>query len=150
MNAKIADISYEKDFYAWSIHNAALLKQGRISEIDIKNIAEELESMGKRDKRQLVNRFIVLLVHLLKWEFQPENRSSGWKGSMIEQRRRVNQLLEDSPSLNTEFDNKLDYAYVEALKQASIETGLDTSVFPRQCPYSKAQLLDDEFYPGEK
>lgn len=147
MDAKIADISYEKDFYAWAIYNAELLKQGRISEIDLKNIAEELESMGKRDKRQIVNRLIVLLVHLLKWEFQKENRSGSWKGSIVEQRRRIIQLLEDSPSLNNELDNKLDYAYFEAVKQASIETGLDESVFPSKCPYSKEQLLDDVFYP---
>lgn len=147
MDAKIADISYEKDFYAWAIYNAELLKQGRIAEIDLKNIAEELESMGKRDKRQIVNCLIVLLVHLLKWEFQKENRSGSWKSSIIEQRRRIIQLLEDSPSLNNELDNKLDYAYFEAVKQASSETGLDESVFPGKCPYSKEQLLDDVFYP---
>ncbi|HLC15529.1 MAG TPA: DUF29 domain-containing protein [Thermodesulfovibrionia bacterium] len=147
MNKTVSTILYEKDFYAWTLHNAELLRQGKIRDIDAINIAEELESIGKSDRRQVINRLIVLLVHLLKWEYQKESRSGSWKGSIVEQRRRVIRLLEDSPSLNIELDKKLDYAYTEALKQASIETGLDRSLFPIRCPYSKEQILNDEFYP---
>ncbi len=68
-------LSYDQDFYAWLMRNAELLKSGKLSEIDAGNIAEELESMGKRDKRQLISRLIVLFTHLLKWEFQPDHRS---------------------------------------------------------------------------
>jgi hypothetical protein len=144
-----ADVAYEKDFYIWALHNADLLREGKIAEIDSKNIAEELESMGKRDKRQLINRLIVLMLHLLKWEFQKRKRSKSWKSSIVEQRRRILQLLEDSPSLLQELENKLNYTYAEAVKQASMESGLDISVFPEENPYSKEQLLDDSFYPTE-
>lgn len=142
-----ASVTYDQDFYTWALHNAKLLRQGKLSEIDAENIAEELESMGKRDKRQLINRSIVLLIHLLKWEFQPKKRSRSWKGSIIEQRRRILQLLEDSPSLHQELDTKLGYVYQEAIKQAAIETGLKITAFPQNCPYSKEQMLSDEFYP---
>jgi len=147
MNKTASVISYDKDFYAWTLHNAELLRQGKLKDIDAINIAEELESMGKSDRRQVINRLIVLLVHLLKWEYQKESRSDSWKGSIVEQRRRIIRLLEDSPSLNTELDKKLDYAYTEALKQASIETGLEWSLFPIKCPYSREEILNDEFYP---
>jgi hypothetical protein len=124
-----------------------LLRQGKLSEIDVKNIAEELESMGKRDKRQIVNRLIILLMHLLKWEFQPDKRSGGWKGTIIEQRRRIRQLLEDSPSLHHELNNRMIYAYQEAVRQVSTETGIDVSLFPDSSPYLKEQILQDDLYP---
>jgi hypothetical protein len=141
-------ISYEKDFYQWALNNSRLLKEGKLTEIDAENIAEELESMGKRDKRQVINRLIVLLTHLLKWEFQPEKRSGSWKGTIMEQRRRILQLLEDSPSLNNEIDKKLNYAYQEAVKQASVEMNSDPLLFPEQCPYQKEYILSDELYSG--
>lgn len=147
MHEKVSNISYETDYYKWTMRNAELLRLGKITEIDAVNIAEELESMGKRDRRQIINRLIVLFVHLLKWEFQKDKRTNSWKGIIFEQRRRIIQLLEDSPSLNNEIDKKIDYAYSEALKKAAIETGLDESFFPDKCPYSKEQLLSDEFYP---
>lgn len=142
-------ISYDQDFYAWLMRNASLLKTGKLSEIDAENIAEELESMGKRDKRQLISRLIVLLVHLLKWEFQPDHRSGSWKGSVSEQRRRIFLLLEDSPSLSHVLKDKKDYAYQAAIRQASNETGMAPDCFPEQCPYSAEQILDDAFYPGK-
>ena len=152
MNKLLFDttVSYDKDFYKWDLYNSQLLKEGKLAEIDVENIAEELESMGKRDKRQVINRLIVLLTHLLKWEFQPEKRSGSWKGTIMEQRRRIVQLLEDSPSLYNEIDNKLDYAYREAVKKASLEIGSDPFLFPEQCPYQKEFILSDEFYPGEE
>jgi len=147
MISQITDNAYHKDFYKWAIHNAELLRHGKLSEIDSGNIAEELESMGKRDKRQILNRLIVLLIHLLKWEFQPDKRSGSRKGTIIDQRRRILQLLEDSPSLHHELNNRLEYAYQEAVKQAANETGIDVSVFPDKSPYLKEQILRDSFYP---
>ncbi|MDM8521752.1 DUF29 domain-containing protein [Desulfococcaceae bacterium HSG8] len=143
-----ANASYNRDFYTWIRWNTDLLRQGRLSEIDAENIAEELESMGKLDKRQLINRLIVLLIHLLKWEFQSERRSKSWKSTIIEQRRRILQLLEDSPSLHHLFKEKMSYAYQTAVKQASNETGFEIHIFPQTCPYLLTeQILDDEFYP---
>ncbi len=150
MTAQAITSYYDTDFYNWAICNANLLKKGKLTEIDAANIAEELESMAKRDKRQLINRLIILLLHLLKWEFQPSARSGSWKGSVIEQRRRIRQLLDDSPSLINELELKIVSAYKDALQQASVETNLDQSVFPEQCPYTKEQLFDGTFYPGEQ
>ena len=142
-------LSYDQDFYAWLMRNAELLKNGKLSEIDAGNIAEELESMGKRDKRQLISRLIVLFTHLLKWEFQPDHRSGSWKGSITEQRRRIFLLLEDSPSLFNVLKDKKDYAYQAAIRQAADETGMAPECFPGRCPYPAEQILDDAFYPGK-
>jgi len=138
---------YDKDFFAWTIHNATLLKQGKLAEIDIRNIAEELESMGKRDKRQLINRLVILLAHLLKWENQPDKRSNGWRGTIKEQRQRMLRLLADSPSLKSEIENQLDKAYESAVTISADETLIDESDFPKQCPYTVIEILDNDFYP---
>ncbi|MBF0551328.1 MAG: DUF29 domain-containing protein, partial [Deltaproteobacteria bacterium] len=93
--------SYDRDFYAWTMNNAELIRQGRFSEIDIEHLAEELEGMGRSEKRALISRLAVLLAHLLKWTFHPGLRCTSWKYTIKEQRRRVLALLKDSPSLQT-------------------------------------------------
>ena len=97
-------IDYETDFYAWALHNAQLLRQGRWSEIDVEHLAEELEDMGN-NKQELASRFIVLIGHLLKWEYQPTHRSSSWQGSINEQRLQINRLI------RTEFKTGFDGSY---------------------------------------
>src|SRR5262245_16613266 len=99
--------SYSKDFYAWALYNAELIRQGKFTKIDSENIAEELESMGKSERRELINRFAVLLEHLLKWQYQPERRGKSGKYSIKEQRFKIKILLDDSPSLNHELDAQL-------------------------------------------
>lgn len=141
--------TYEKDFYAWTLHNAELIHEGRFSEVDFQHIAEELESMGRSDKRALINRFAILLAHLLKWQFQPDRRSNSWKYTIEEQRFEVLELLEDSPSLNHELENKLSHAYEKALLIAAKETGMSLSTFPQQCPFSLKKALDKSFYPKD-
>ena len=138
---------YDEDFFAWTIQNASLLKQGKLAEVDIHNIAEELESMGKRDKRQLINRLIILIAHLLKWENQPDKRSNGWRSTIKEQRRRVLNLLADSPSLKHEIEKQLNKIYESAITISADETLIDESDFPKHCPYTATQILDDNFYP---
>lgn len=90
---------YDKDFYAWILRNVALIRAGRLSEIDREHVAEELESMGKSEKRELINRLALLMMHLLKWEFQPERRGNSWRASIYHQRLKLKKLLEESPSL---------------------------------------------------
>lgn len=97
---------YETDFYAWLMYNAELLRQGRFSEIDRNAIAEELESMGKREKRELISRLAVLIAHLLKWVYQPEKRSYSWECTIKEQRKEIFYVLQDSPSLTSRIDEK--------------------------------------------
>ena len=141
---------YNQDFYAWAMQNAQLLRQGRLSEIDVEHIAEELESMGKSERRELMSRLSVLMSHLLKWLFQPELRSNSWKYTIEEQRSAVTDLLEDSPSLRHELniEDRLAKAYTNAVLQAARETGLDKGRFPQQCPFSLDQIRDDDFWPN--
>lgn len=138
---------YDKDFYAWALHSAELIREGKFSEIDTEHLAEEIESMGKSDKRELVNRFAVLLAHLLKWQFQPGRRGNSWKYTIQTQRFEVNELLEDSPSLKYEIDKKLEHAYEKALLIAINETGLNQEIFPNKCPFPLEQALDADFFP---
>ena len=142
-----SNISYDQDFYAWLIKSAQLLKEKRFAELDIDNIAEELEGMARSDKRQLINRFAVLLAHLLKWQYQPERRSKSWERTIKEQRKRILLLLEESPSLKHEIETKMADAYEIAILSAANETGLDESVFPESCEYSLTEALDNHFYP---
>lgn len=145
-NPKIQE--YNKDFYAWVTHNTDLIRQGRISEIDVEHIAEELESMGKSEKRELINRLAILLSHLLKWEIQPGLRGNSWKYTVKEQRIQIADLLDESPSLNHELEEKIGHAYKQAVIIAIRETGLEEEKFPKNCPFSLSQCLDDSFLPN--
>jgi hypothetical protein len=138
---------YNRDFYQWIDRHVELLKTGRIAELDVNNLIDELESMAKRDRRELVSHLAVLLRHLLKWEFQPEQRGSSWKGSIKEQRLQIEDQLADSPSLKNYLPEAITKAYPKAVDVAQDETDLAASVFPETCLYSVAQLLDKAFYP---
>jgi len=137
---------YETDFYAWALHNANLLRQGRFSEVDVKHLITELEDMGN-NKQELVSRFIVLIGHLLKWAYQPEHRSSSWRGSINEQRVQINSLVRKKPGLKPYLPTAIAEAYVDAVVLASEDTGLSQSVFPGVCPYALEHLLERSFYP---
>lgn len=141
---------YDRDFYQWIDRHVTLLRAGRIAELDVENLIDELESMAKRDRRELVSHLAILLLHLLKWEFQPEQRSSSWKGSIKEQRLQIEDQLADSPSLKNYLPESIAKAYLKAVEIAQDETGLAESVFPATCLYSVAQLLDKSFYPGHQ
>lgn len=138
---------YEQDFNAWIQQHIELLKQGRTNEIDVIHLIEELEDMGKSNLRELESRFVILIAHLLKWQFQPEKQSSSWRGSISEQRVQLLRLLRKIPSLKPELQNAIVDAYPDALKIAMSETGLPHSTFPECCMYCIEQLLDEDFYP---
>ncbi len=142
--------SYQKDFYAWAIATANLIRDGRFVEIDKEHVAEEIESMGRSDKRELINRLAVLMMHLLKWQYQPSRRSKSWKYTLKEQRFRIAQLLDESPSLKYEISQKLNDAYALAIVMAVEQTGLDDDCFPAQSPFNFDQCLDADFYPEEE
>lgn len=148
MNKALTPITYDQDFYAWLLMSAQLLRERRFPELDVENLAEELEGMARSDRRQLVNRFAVLLAHLLKWQFEPERRSKSWKGTIKEQRKRIELLLKDSPSLKYDIDDKIHDAYELAIIMASNETGLNEQIFPQTCEYSFKEILDNKFFPG--
>lgn len=139
---------YETDFYAWAMHNAKLLREGKLSEIDIENIAEEIESMGISEKSELINRLTVLMCHLLKWEFQRERRGNSWLYTIKEQRLRIKKRLKQSPSLKSSLNESLNEAYEYAILQAISDTGLNQRTFSKECTYSLEEIFDDNFYPG--
>ena len=140
---------YEKDFYAWLIKNAQLIRNQQFSEIDAEQIAEELESIGRSEKRELLNRLTVLLAHLLKWQFQSVRRSRSWNNTILIQRIDIQELLQDSPSLRSELEFKLEIAYEKAKLMAEDETGIDKKIFPLSCPFSIEQILNNNFFPVE-
>jgi hypothetical protein len=139
---------HQADYYAWLQGQAALLRQGRLADIDLDLLADELEAMGRRERNELVNRLIILIAHLLKWQHQPAHRSSSWRGSIVEQRVQVSRELRLSPSLKPFLPQAMEEAYADALRIATQETGLDPAVFPPNCPYRENDILDDDFWPA--
>ncbi|HEX5328498.1 MAG TPA: DUF29 domain-containing protein [Acetobacteraceae bacterium] len=138
---------YETDFYGWAMEQAALLRTGRLAEADLGHIAEEIESMGKSERRELVNRLTVLLAHLLKWQVQSELRGNSWRLTIIEQRRRLTEHLDDNPSLQPLLSGALAAAYRYALLSAQRDTGLPETSFPGQCPWTFEQATNEHFWP---
>jgi len=125
---------YEHDIHAWTQQTVELLRQQRFRELDIEHLVEELECMGRRDRQELVSRLKILLGHLLKWQYQPAHRSGYWRGSILEQRLRIRDLLEDCPSLKPFFPEAVGSAYDDGLRLASRETGLPFGHFQRLYP----------------
>ena len=138
---------YERDFAAWSKDQAEKLRKRMDADVDWENVAEEIESLGRSDKREIESRLKVLLVHLLKLKFQPGKKKPGWKSTLNEQRRRIQKLIKESPSLRSHPNAVLGEEYEYARSDAAEETGLDLSVFPIGCPFSIENILDLSFYP---
>nr|WP_294502418.1 DUF29 domain-containing protein [uncultured Rhodopila sp.] len=139
---------YDQDFFAWANEQARLLRAGKLSDADIEHIAEEIESMGRAEKRELVNRLIVLLQHLLKWQFQPGRRGSSWEATISVQRHALERHLDDSPSLKSALPLATEQAYRDAVIVAAGETGLPRKTFPVSCPWTFEQIMDEDFWPG--
>lgn len=138
---------YERDFYEWTVRNAELLRSGRATEADLQHIAEEIEDMGKREQRELRSRLTVLIVHLLKWKIQPDRRSRSWEATIAVQRKDLEALLSENPSLRPRLLQDLPNVYERALLEAMTETFHPESDFPNSCPYPLEALLDPDFLP---
>ncbi|MFB2836487.1 DUF29 domain-containing protein [Floridanema evergladense] len=155
MNQNLSEIEdktselYENDFYAWTVKQANFLRNRDWNNLDIPNLAEEIESLGKQDRRELRNRLRVLIGHLLKWEFQSDKRSKSWANTIDEQRFQILGLLQESPSLNPYLPDAISEVYKYALKLAADETSLSKETFPQEYPYGLEQILDFDFFPGE-
>jgi hypothetical protein len=135
--------TYEQDFYQWTQEQAELLKAGALSQLDVENLIEEIESMGKSQKRALMSRMTVLLMHLLKWDYQPDRRSGSWKSTIITQRKEIKRLLKDNPGLKSIITEMLTETYLDAAEIASAETELPESTFPETCPYTIEHLMGE-------
>lgn len=140
--------SYEDDFALWSAEQAALLRAGKLDRVDTENLSEEIESLGDSHKDEIESRMVVLLAHLLKWQFQPGARSNSWRATILEQRSRITKRVKRSPSLRPYPALIVPEEYPTARLFASGDTGLPETAFPQNCPYPIEQILDPDFFPG--
>jgi hypothetical protein len=138
---------HEHDFYAWTKQQTDILKSGLFESLDISYLIEELENMGASEKRELGHRLTLLLGHLLKWIYQPERRGNSWLATIEGQRLELVDLLEDNPSLKYQLDMQFEKAYIKAVLFAVKETNLPKSTFPKESPFTLAQVLDRNYLP---
>ena len=140
---------YDADFYAWTVEQAKLLEGQQWEQLDVPNLIEEIESLGRQQRQELRSRLSVLLGHLLKWQYQPRRRSRSWLATIRIQRRDILRLLQENPSLKPALGKILEDAFANARDLAIAETDLPEQDFPSECLYSLAEILDEVFYPGE-
>ena len=131
-----AQSDYDRDIYSWSLEQARLVREGRWDAVDRENVAEEIESLGRTEFNRLESALRVLLMHMLKWDHQPERRSRSWALSIDTQRLEIEDVLGDNPGLKPRIDEAVTRAYRKARLEAANETGLDEETFPSACPYS--------------
>lgn len=143
----MAEQLYNTDYDTWLLSQIGYLQHGQFSALDIPNLIEELEGLNKSNERELESYLIVLLAHLLKWEYQPLMRCGSWSGSIRNSRNRIAKLFKQQRSLKSRLPEFLPEAYFDAVEWASDETGIKVRLFPRQCPYSIEQLLDRSWVP---
>jgi hypothetical protein len=140
-------VRYEEDLHAWSLQQVALLRARRADSLDWDHLAEEIEWMVGRDRRELKNRLRIILLHLLKWQRQPVRRGASWRKTLRTQRRHIKDLLQESPSLRRLVPELMHEAYPDAVKDAVDETGLPAEHFPSSCPYAPDHVLDEDHLP---
>jgi len=143
MNANL----HETDLYAWTRQQVQLLKSGQLSALDVSNLIDEVDDMGGSIRNQLESRLEVLLMHLLKWQYQPNYRGRSWQLTIKEQRRKIERLIRKNPSLQNTLDQTLADAYGDAILAAAKETGMAENIFPEQCPYSIQQIIYSDYLP---
>ena len=141
------DSLYEEDFNLWIDTTAKILRERQIEQLDFKNLIEELESMGRSEKDALESNFVVVLMHLLKYKYQPQRRSNSWLSSIYEHRRRIRRAFSKSPSLKNYLNEVFAECYQDARQEASLETGLPLEVFPIECPFNVEETLNPDYLP---
>lgn len=139
---------YDTDPYTWAMRQADALRRRSANEVDWENVAEEIESVGKSEARELLSRYAVLLTHLLKWHYQPDRRSASWEITIKGQRKMAARHLAKNPGLKPYQDELFADAYLEAQTAAALETGLPLETFPEASPVTLAQAMDPDFWPA--
>jgi len=139
---------YDKDFYAWTQETLQALRAKDTKRLDFEHLAEEIEDMGAKEKSALGSRLRVLLMHLLKWEYQPSHRSKSWEITIDQQRDHLKDLLDFNPSLKPKVSGFLALAYTRAKRDFHKETGIVQTTLPENCPYTLADILSTEYYPA--
>ena len=138
---------HDSDFYAWTKETAKLLKEGKINEADIMNIADEIEELGMSERRAVISQMSRLIAHLLKWKYQPHLRGNSWKISINQARDHILIITDESKNLQKELPEIIQKAYKYSVKWASNETGIELKSFPKECPFTLEQCLNEEFWP---
>lgn len=138
---------YNGDFYAWTLKTARLLRTGCLDQVDLAQVAEEIEDMGRNDRRALGGHLKVLMLHLLRWRHQPSRRGLSWRLSIANARDEIRTLLADSPSLKSRLDQLVEQRYPGARQQAALQTRLPAGTFPEHCPFTIGELLDEGYLP---
>jgi hypothetical protein len=139
---------YESDFYHWTVDQVRSLRLGKLDSLDLENLAEEIESLGNQQRSELENRLAILLGHLLKWDLQPNLRGKSWRSTIREQRRQIQKLITKNPSLKSYLDEAMSEGYESALDLVVRETPFDYQELPQVCPYTIAQIFDNNFPIG--
>jgi hypothetical protein len=139
--------TYRTDFNLWIEQTAQLLREKRWYDLDLEHLIEEVEDLGKSERRGIASQLTRLLLHLLKWQYQPQRRSDSWLDSITDARTQIELALEDSPSLKKYPAEQLEQSYQRARQQAARQTGMPLSIFPQECPYSLDLILADEWLP---
>lgn len=140
---------YDQDFNLWLEQTIRSLREGKLLEVDYDNLIEELESMGRSEKNALKSNLRILLMHLLKYKYQPEKRTNSWRYTITEHRQRIRDSLETSPSLKPFLDTVFEKCYQDASKLASDETGLSIETFPQACPFACEDVLNLDYLPDQ-
>jgi len=138
---------YKTDFYGWTKRQASLLQNADYADLDLPNLIEEIEAMGRQQRQTVTSRLIILIAHLLKTKYQPQRKSSRWNRTIIHQRTEIDVLLIGNKSLRNELPECFADAYPRARKNVHKETGLALSVFPVDCPWSLDEVLDPDWLP---
>ena len=136
---------YNRDYCLWLEKTVQLLQDGQLDELDIPNLIEEIEDTGKSQKHALESNLTVVLMHLLKYKYQPDVRSNSWKATIREHRNRLKRAFRDSPRLRPYFTLVLDECYQDARGLAIDETGLSGTTFPAELPFTADEILDSEY-----
>ncbi len=139
--------AYSGDFNRWTEHTARLLREGRWREVDLAHLIEEVEDLGKSERRGISSQLTRLLLHLLKWQFQPARRSDSWLDSIADSRLQIELAVRDSPSLRAYPPEQLAQCYALARRGAAKQTGMPASEFPEECPYTLADILNEDWLP---
>jgi hypothetical protein len=141
--------TYDTDFYSWTQQQAKLLRSGRFAAVDLANVIEEIESLGRSEYNSLVSAIHRLTQHLLKWQYQADLRSSSWQDTIRAQRNQIQDVLDDNPGLKSKLDEVIAKGYKRGRRDAADETKLRLATFPEDCPYSWEQLIDRGWLPDE-
>lgn len=147
---------YDTDYSAWAKRHVELLRARRFADMDIEHLLDELSDMSKSERRELESRLLILIAHLLKWEYQypilseqwREFDGRSWRTTITEQRKQLAVLLRHSPGLKSALTETILATYPDAVDLASKESRLSVETFPASCPYTAEQLFTDDFFPG--